>query len=192
MSQYVENNLGKGEQIVLKAKKSFWCLLPEIISCIIIIGLFIALQNLLELSDEEKMKYAFTHGELYVNPLEGKIWIPILVCVIIIGVQLIKLWGMNLAVTNKRVVGKIGVLKIQTLDYHIDKVDNVSFKAGLWGNIFHYYTVVVQGGGDNAKIKFIGISNANEFKNAVNEAVEKHAEEARKQQAEEIARAMGR
>lgn len=192
MSQYVENNLGKGEQIVLKAKKSFWCLIPEIVSCIVIIVLFVLLKNVLELDDQGKFEYAMTTGKLYVNPLAGKIWIPIFLCVIIIGIKLIKLWGMNLAVTNKRVVGKIGVLKIQTLDYHIEKVDNVSFKAGLWGNLFHYYTVVVQGGGDNAKIKFIGISNANQFKNAVNEAIEEHAEEARKQQAAEIARAMGK
>ncbi len=192
MSKYVENNLGRDEEVILKAKKSFWCLIPQIISCIIILAIFFVANNALNLSQQDQVKYLIQTGKKYVNPLEGKVWIPIILCVIIIGLKLIKLWGMNLAVTNKRVIGKIGVLKIQTLDYHIDKVDNVSFKAGLWGNIFHYYTVVVQGGGDNAQIKFIGISNANQFKNAVNEAVEKHAEEARKQQAEEIARAMGR
>ena len=76
------------------------------------------------------------NGKPYVNPLEGKIWIPILLCVIVIGIKLLKLYGMNLVVTNKRVVGKVGVFKIHTLDHHIDKVDNVSFKAGLFMILF--------------------------------------------------------
>ena len=192
MSQYVENNLGKGEEIVLKAKKSLWCLLPQVIASVVIIVAFFLLKSLLELDEMEQVKYFFETGKKYVNPLSSLVWVPFVLAIIIIGVKLLTLWGMNLAVTNKRVIGKIGVLKVQTLDYHIDKVDNVSFNGGLWGNLFRYYTVVVQGGGNNAKIKFIGIANANEFKNAVNEAIEKHAEEARKQQAEEIARAMGK
>ena len=129
---------------------------------------------------------------VYENPLAKYLWILIVIGLLPLVIKAIILWGMNLAVTNKRVVGKVGVLKIQALDYHIDKVDNVSLKAGALANLFHYHTVIVKGGGDKAEIKFVGISNANEFKNAVNEAIEKHAAEARKQQAEEIAKAMSK
>lgn len=195
MSRYVENNLGKGEQIVLKAKKSIWCLMPQIVWFVLMLVLFFVLQNSLGKPRQPETleeAYRVAMGETLVSPIAEYLWILIVVGIIPVIIRAIVLWGMNLAVTNKRVIGKIGVLKISALDYHIDKVDNVSLKAGILGNLFHYHTIVVKGGGDNAEIKFIGVSNANQFKNAVNEAVEKHAEEARKQQAAEIAKAMGK
>ncbi len=195
MSRYVENNLGRGEEIVLKAKKSFWCVVPQIVWFVLMVVLFFVLKNVLseprEPENLEELALVMA-GETLVSPIVDYLWILIIVGLIPLIIRLIVLWGMNLAVTNKRVIGKIGVLKIQALDYHIEKVDNVSLKAGFLGNLFHYHTVVVKGGGDNAEIKFIGISNANQFKNAINEAIEKHADEARKQQAAEIAKAMGR
>lgn len=184
MSKYVENNLGKGEEIVLKAKKSIFCVFPQIIWFALMIVAFVYVKG-----SENDVKSALATGGFSVGSYS---WVLLVIGALPLIVRLIVLWGMNLVVTNKRCLGKIGVLKIQALDYHIDKVDNVSLKAGIFGNLFHYHTVIVKGGGDDAVIKFIGISNANAFKNAVNEAVEKHAEEARRQQAEEIARAMGK
>ena len=110
------------------------------------------------------------------------------------GIPLLKavltVLGNHLAVTDRRVIGKTGVLKINALDIHIDKVDNVSVNANFWGNLFHYYVVEIKStSGDGWK--FTAISNAKQLKNLVNDAVEKHAEEARKAQAEEIAKAMG-
>lgn len=185
MSKYAENNLGRGEEIVLKAKKSIFCAFPQILFLILMIVAYVFVNS--SIKDAE--------GKFGANPISGigaYSWVLLILGALPLIVRLIVLWGMNLVVTNKRVIGKIGVLKIQALDYHIEKVDNVSLKAGVFGNLFHYHTLVVQGGGDNAQIKFIGISNANAFKNAVNEAIEKHEAEARKQQAEEIAKAMGK
>lgn len=106
---------------------------------------------------------------------------------------------MDLALTNKRVIGKMGILSINALDFHIDKVDHVQIKAGVWGKLFHFYSLkVVSVGGANqgsergGNSQFIAIKNAPEFKNAVTEAIEQHSEEARRAQAEEIARAMGK
>ncbi len=185
MSSYVENNLGKDERVILKAKKSIFCIIPQAIFFVLVIIGYVVLSS--ELSKAEQ-----AIGIAQSGGLSSYLWIVLILGALPLIIKLIVLWGMNLAVTNKRVIGKVGVLKIQALDYHIDKVDNVSLKAGLWGNVFRYQTVVVKGGGDSAIIKFKGIANANQFKNAVNAAIEKHAEEARKQQAAEIAKAMGK
>lgn len=101
--------------------------------------------------------------------------------------------NMCLVVTDKRVLGKAGVLSMATLDYPIGKVDNISLNAGIFGNFFKYYSISIQTAGTDAKnkgLKFGGIKNAVEFKNLVVAAIEQHAENARKAQAEEIAKAM--
>ena len=88
-------------------------------------------------------------------------------------VRILVLLMTKLLITNKRVVGKAGILIVDTIA----------------GNIFKYYTVVVAGtSGDKKTVKTV--ANALDFKNAVNEAIERHAEEARKAQASEIAAAM--
>ena len=95
-----------------------------------------------------------------------------------------------LAVTSKRVVGKVGVLKIESLDLQIDKVDNVSIKTPFIGRILRYSTMEIKSTGSSAGWKIRYISNGPQFKNAITEAVERHAAEARQAQAAEIARAM--
>lgn len=114
----------------------------------------------------------------------------ILIGIIPFIIRLVRFLSADLAVTNRRVIGKIGVVSIKSLDYHIDKVDSIKISTTFWGRIFRYYTVEVTGSGEGNNIKFEGISNANQFKNAVNEAIERHAAEARRQQAEQIAMAM--
>ena len=186
MSKYVENTLTNGETIILKAKKSFWALVPCILWCVILLVGVIVLMNTMGkiLSDVEGGKNQLTLILLGTWALLGLL--PLII-------KIIELCCSHLCITNKRVIGKTGILRLKTLDYPIQKVDNVSIKAGILGNLFHYSTVtVLGGGGSDANIRFKGIANAAQFKNAVTEAVEKHAEEARKAQAEEIARAMGR
>ena len=96
----------------------------------------------------------------------------------------------HLAITNKRIVGKVGILRVDTIDFPIEKVDNVTYNAGIFGNLFKYYTLQITGtSGDKKELKMV--ANAQAFKNAVSEAIERHAEEARKAQAAEIAAAMG-
>lgn len=176
---YVERNLGKNEKIVTKAKISWLTLVPRIIWLAICVAIYFVLKN--QLSEASNGKVGSVNSDyLYIILVVGVI--PLIAKIIVNA-------SCQLAVTNKRLVGKIGVFKINTVDAHIDKVDNVSYKAGFFGNIFHYYEVTIQSVG-GAWAKFKGISNALEFKNKVNEAIEQHAEEARKIQASEIAAAM--
>ena len=185
MSQYIENNLGSGERIVMKAKKNALYLLPAILWLLICIGGAIAF-TVLSKGEED----AGTAAKIIWSTLSVAGLLPFLVV-------LLKFLSINLAVTNKRVIGKVGILRINTLDIPIGKVDYVQVKAGVFGNIFHYYSLRVMsaGGGGydsrRAKDRFVGISNAQEFKNTVTAAIERHAEEARRAQAEEIAIAMG-
>ena len=190
MSNYIERNIGDDETVVIYAKKNWLYLLPTILSMLIFLAIAIV--------------YQIKMGELFDETMIT-IWGWILF--VFAGVvpflrRLFKLLSIQIALTNRRMVGKEGILKLHTLDVPIDKLDHVEVSAGVFGNILHYYTLkVISVGGASmntrrARVKddnmFMGISNAQQFKNAVTAAIEQHADEARKKQAEEIARAMGR
>ena len=177
---YIESNLRKEEQVVVRAKISWWTLVaPALLAIVAWVGAFILMGKTAEIKGEAKQALTYI----------------LLILAFFFTIPLIKRALINatthLAVTNKRVIGKVGVLKIDTIDYPVDKIDNVSYNAGFFGNVFKYATVQI--GSVSGEKKQIGaIGNAQEFKNSVTDAIEKHAEEARKAQAAEIAAAMGR
>jgi uncharacterized membrane protein YdbT with pleckstrin-like domain len=70
------------------------------------------------------------------------------------------------AVTNKRVIIKVGVLRRRTVEMLNTKVEAVSVNQGLLGRILGYGNIVVTGtGGTNEP--FNGISSPLEFRRAV-------------------------
>ncbi|MCM1368523.1 MAG: PH domain-containing protein [Roseburia sp.] len=192
---YVEKNMRSGEELVVKARISVLYLLPSILLLIALVIVAIVLRTTVF---SEKIAEA-TAAEAVLGekvnddprPLMYVIWAAVGV---IGGIPFIKclltMLTSHLAVTNKRVVGKIGILRIDTLDIPIDKIDSVTFSAGILGNIFKYATVQIQSPGSNGW-KFPGICNAQAFKDCATDAIEKHAEQARKDQAAQIASAMG-
>ena len=178
MSNYAENNLTRGEIIEIKAKFSFLAAIGPIIWFIFM---------------------ALIAGILFFAQVDAKepTFLPCIIFIIIglvpLLVRLLVLWCANLVITNKRVLGKNGIIRINSLDYPIAKIDNVSVKQGFWGSLLRFSTIEIRGpGGGDSSIKFKYIKNAREFKNHLTEAIEKHDAEARRAQAEEIARAMGK
>lgn len=181
MSKYAENNLRKDEVIICKVKKNPLAAFPQILFFLICLagGIVAAVK----IPSPESA------------PPIGIIVMSVLIAIgaLALIIKIIRIITMELAVTNKRVIGKVGIISVNSLDYPIEKVDNVSVKNTLWGAIFRFTTVIVLGGGGgDARIQFPGISNATQFKNTVTDAIEQHAKEARKHQAEEIAAAMSR
>ena len=187
MSKYTENNLQKDEKIVYKAKINPIAAIDKIILCVVFIIAAIVL---------------FVYAGKIVSQMEAdtaktmKLVIAIAgILIMLIGIiplvfRLLDLFMTDIAVTNKRVIGKRGIVRIKTVDLHIDKVDTVKIEASFWGRIFKYYKLSVMGTGSAEPVWFVGISNANEFKNEVNNAIEQHAAEARAAQAAEMAAAM--
>lgn len=220
MSQYVENHLGRNETIVLKAEKNIlYLLMPFLWMVLMVVGAAVAQYFLNDLSNSVQREPTF--DEFLADPgamvdqgtreLAEAVYLPLTIIVWVafglIGVlpfvkSLLTFLSLNLALTNKRVVGKFGILSIVAIDITIDKIDHVALSASAFGNLFKYYSLsVVSVGGAGGDLSgshrrkrgssFVAIKNAQEFKDAVALAVEQHAEEARVAQAEAIARAMG-
>ena len=212
---YVEKNLRKDEEIVTKAKISFLFLIPKILWFALILVAVIVLnvtafsnntsnkpddlRESVSLSasydyDDDNSTDSSADKKTGMNDVFGYLRLASWILMALVGglpliFRIIVILTTHLVITNKRVIGKQGVLKIQTLDIPIDKIDNVSFNAGVFGNLFKYYDVTIKSVGSDGWA-FHGISNAQAFKDCANDAIEQHAAQARKDQAEQIAMAM--
>lgn len=103
-------------------------------------------------------------------------------------VKTIQFFCIDLALTNKRVIGKVGVFNTSALDLPLDKVQNVSTHQGFWGKIFKYGTIVISSASDTFTCNYI--HKVDDFKNAIMAQVEVLQEDRMKKQAEEMAKAM--
>ncbi len=94
----------------------------------------------------------------------------------------------ELAVTSKRVVGKVGVIKTKTMDAPLSRVQNVSISQKFLGKLFNYSLVKI----DTAagQYTFDYIKNANAFKGTLMAQIEQAETDKMQQQAELMARSM--
>lgn len=202
MSNYVKNNLQSGEEIIIKAKINPMALFGRIlIALVCIVGaviIFLQKESWLAAIMEKAVESGDLSTIMSVTMNLEKYDVAfkyVAIALIVFGtvpliLGIVKLLFTEISVTNKRVVGKIGIIRIKSTDLHIEKVDNVTISTSFFGRIFKFYTLNIKGSGDGEGIPYKGISNANEVKNTINTAIEKHAEEARRAQAAEIANAM--
>jgi uncharacterized membrane protein YdbT with pleckstrin-like domain len=138
---YVDNSLIPDEQVVFRARLNKIIFLPPIVLLAISIWLF-----------------------SYGVPLGGE---SVLAVAVLWGlVKYVDYASSEFAVTNKRVIIKVGVLRRRTVEMLNTKVEAVAVDQGILGRIFGYGNIVVTGtGGTNEP--FNGISSPLEFRRAV-------------------------
>lgn len=101
-----------------------------------------------------------------------------LVCLAFYGAGLL-LWGAaaiqymttELAITNKRVIAKVGLVGRSTIEINLQKIESIQVHQGIPGRIFNYGSVVVSGAG-NPQAPISGISDPLRFRRAVVDAQE--------------------
>ena len=76
------------------------------------------------------------------------------------------------AVTNKRVIMKLGVFQTRSVELLLPKVEGIAVNQGLGGKLFGYGDIVVTGTGGTRE-QFAGIGHPTEFRNAVQGATDK-------------------
>lgn len=75
-----------------------------------------------------------------------------------------------LAITNKRVLARYGLLQMDVVDIRLSKIESIDLERMLPGHIFGYANVVVMGTG-NRMLRVPYISNAEAFRRFYNEMV---------------------
>lgn len=145
MGDYVEKNLRPGESVVAKAQISMIPLVPAAIEGLVVLIVGIA------------MKGAWGA-------------IGVLACAIIIVLKVLQLKSIELGVTNKKIIGKTGVIIANSLDTYLEKIDNFSISETLGGKLFGYSTIQICT--TSAKLRFNGVKDAMAFKNLVMDCID--------------------
>ncbi len=94
----------------------------------------------------------------------------------------------ELAVTNKRIIGKVGVFNTKTLDAPLNKIQNTSSESKFFGKIFNFGTIKINTAA--GAYDFYGIKNVEAFKGVIMSQIEEYEEQRMRDQASQMASAM--
>lgn len=75
----------------------------------------------------------------------------------------------ELAITNKRVIVKLGFIRRQTIEINLGKVESVQVDQSLWGRMFNYGSLIITGSG-TSQAPIHAISDPMGFRRAFVEA----------------------
>lgn len=120
--------------------------------------------------------------------LIGVLILPFLVLFGVVGitmliVSMVTQHYLLLAITNKRVLARYGLLQMDVVDIRLSKIESIDLERMLPGHLFGYANVVVMGTGQRL-IRVPYIANAEAFRRFYNEMV--LAEEGNAEAVEEI------
>ena len=203
---YVESNLGRDEKILARVTHSKAALVSAIVAvsiCLAVaLGLWYGVGAILAKIEGNTQAEEETIDLLL--QIFSVIQIVLLIIPLLIGVALflraaIAIACDQLVVTNKRLVGKKGLISKNLIDILLLKLDNIRVKNSMFGALFHYGTLeVVSAGsqqivnGRTVNLEFPYVKNTEEFRRAVLTAIDKAKDEDREAQAEAQAAALKR
>ncbi len=145
-----------GEEVVREARLSRIIYLPSIILLLIAIVLFV---------------------EVYRGGTETSIAMPVPEVFLGIAVlaavpAFIRRSASEFAVTNKRVVVKVGLARRHSTEILLRQVEGITVDQGIFGRIFNYGTIVIEGTGSD-RTPYSGISAPMKFRLAVQEQIDR-------------------
>lgn len=143
---YIDRNLLEGEQVVYRTRLHWLLLLWPVLFFICI-----ALPCAWWLANGSGNSYA---------------WVPLVLGVLILLPAYIKRQSSDFAVTNKRVMMKVGVFHTRSIELLLNKVEAIAVEQSLLGRIFGYGDIVITGSGGTHE-PFSYIEAPLEFRRAV-------------------------
>lgn len=162
---YVQNNLNPGERI-LYATHLHWIVLWRSIFAEAIFsaaGLALIIWDIAAKHTER--------GEAQAAAIAGLTLI--LFGSLILAVAVIRRNATEMAVTNKRIIIKVGFLTKRTIELFLAKVESVGVEQTLFGRMLGYGSITVRGtGGTNEP--FSHVANPLEFRRQVQHQIEEH------------------
>jgi uncharacterized membrane protein YdbT with pleckstrin-like domain len=151
---YIDGNLLAGEQVVYRTRLH-WLLfmMPVLFTAIILLPIAWLLA-----------KGTWSHYA----------WIPLALGLVILLATYIKRQSSDFAVTNKRVMMKVGVFSTRSIELVLNKVEAIAVNQSLMGRIFGYGDIVVTGSG-GTKEAFSHIQGPLAFRRAVQSVTDTHS-----------------
>lgn len=157
---YVDTNLMAGEQIRYRGHISLWSLTPTMVfSAALLLGSVIVL-GFPELGLDASVS-------LMVSAALGGLGLLMLLS------QLIKFYTTEIAVTNVRVMGKVGFVRRISIEMLLDKIESLQVEQSIVGRWFNFGTVTLSAAGaENARLN--SVSEPFELRQRYYQAHEEH------------------
>jgi len=148
---YIDRNLLAGEQVVYRTRLHWLLLLAPFLVTIVV-----AAPITWFLGSSTWSNFA---------------WIPFAIAVLVLLVALIKRQSSDFAVTNKRVMMKVGVFSSRSIELLLNKIEAIAVNQSFAGRLFGYGDILVTGSG-GTKEAFSNIQGPLEFRRAVQTAAD--------------------
>lgn len=139
MGSYIEQNLARDEKIITKAQVT-WL----------------------------SQFWYLLFGTLFIlSCFTSQNFFPFIIGAIFIGVAVINVLTTELALTNRRIIAKSGLIRRNTIELKTNRVESLGVSQGILGRILNFGSIVVKGvGGSHAPIPYI--ARPMEFRQQVN------------------------
>ena len=147
---YIKRHLGYGERLIHYSRITAFVFVPWIVLCA-----------------------AFGAAAMMFRANTALFWAlaaTAALCLIVMVRRLMFYLTSEFAITNRRVLGKVGLTEIQTVDIMLAKVESVRIDQDFTGQIFNYGNVEVTGTGGTGEILTL-ISNPARFRGKLEQAL---------------------
>lgn len=152
MGNYVNQNLIKDEEVIYEGViNKILCVIPVVLLVVYCFG-----WTTDDVKDRTMELLSFPFAAVFLAAL-----------VYVVGVL-----KSEIAITNKRVIAKHGIISTHTLELNLQKIESVGISQGAIGSMFGFGTIIIKGtGGTSEAIGFI--NNPFEFRKRFQEAFDK-------------------
>lgn len=152
---YIDRELTDGEKLILMGHVSWWTIVPVTLLAVavfvvatVIAGMFSALTLLFW---------------LIAVPVLLLVWLAL------VGRDIFRVFTTEIAITDRRVISKTGLLRTEIKVTPLDKVNNVNVSQTLFGNMLNYgnieVTTATADTNDNHRIA--SLAHTDEFRNTL-------------------------
>lgn len=160
---YVEKNLMEGEKVVYSTRLHWIVLVPAVLLCALFgapgVALLVASAN----------RSGESRASVQSLMIGGAALLAIAAVILIRGILTRN--AVQMAVTNKRVIAKVGVVTRRTIDLLLSRVESVGVEEGVMGRMLGYGTVVIRGTGGTPE-SFSKVAHPLEFRTQVQQQID--------------------
>ena len=156
---YVDSNLIQGEQVLYRTHMHWIVLAAPVVLC----GFFLVLPGLILMTGG-----LLSEDSNWVAGVGFFFW---LISAAIVGLAWLQRNSVEMAVTNKRVIAKAGVLSRRTIEMMLAKVESIGVDQSIVGRMFDYGSITVRGSGGTTEA-FKKIAGPLEFRRQVQQQLD--------------------
>jgi uncharacterized membrane protein YdbT with pleckstrin-like domain len=161
---YIEQNLSSGETVVYETRLHWMVMCAPCIAASVVgvLGLGLLVRAVSTMSDKSSNS----------GTIAGVGVLLLVVAASMVAVAFWKRSATEMAVTNRRVLVKVGIVTRRSIEIMLSKIESIRVDQSLMGRMFNFGTIVLRGTGGTPE-PFEKIAHPMEFRRQVQEQIDK-------------------